>query len=186
VVIIKPLQDALRDKDSIRAVIRATAINQDGKTNGITNPSAIAHENLIRTCYEKASLRPTMTGFVEAHGTGTQAGDPQEAKAIATVISSRSELDFPVYVGSVKTTIGHTEAVSGLAGIIKAVMAMEKRQIPPNINFEKANPKIPLQEWNLKVDYPKATSKPFATNNLMHRFRHLWRSGRKESLYERP
>ncbi|OCL09643.1 putative polyketide synthase [Glonium stellatum] len=151
VVIIKPLQDALRDKDSIRAVIRATAVNQDGKTNGITNPSATAHEDLIRSCYQKASLKPTMTGFVEAHGTGTQAGDPQEAKAIATVISKSSKLEFPVYVGSIKTNIGHTEAVSGLAGIIKAVMAMEKRQIPPNLNFEIANPKIPLQEWNLKI-----------------------------------
>ncbi|KAF4962500.1 hypothetical protein FSARC_9423 [Fusarium sarcochroum] len=167
-VIIKRLKDALTAGDPIRAVIRGSALNQDGKTETITTPSLQAQEELIRACYLNAGLSPEDTQYVEAHGTGTQAGDTVEARAIATVFACRDE---PLLVGSVKTNLGHTEAASGLASIIKTVLALEKGIIPPSINFEKPNPKIPLQDWNLKLvrkleKWPAAKIRRASVNNF--------------------
>ncbi|KAG9239333.1 hypothetical protein BJ875DRAFT_491623 [Amylocarpus encephaloides] len=151
VVILKPLALALRDDNVIRGVIRGTAINQDGKTPGITLPSAKAQEELIKLTYKNAGLDFAQTGYFEAHGTGTPAGDPLETSAIgATLGSSRAE-DDPILIGSIKTNVGHMEGVSGLAGLIKATYALEKGLVPPNLWFEKANPKIPMDKWRLKV-----------------------------------
>ncbi|RHZ73806.1 hypothetical protein CDV55_100878 [Aspergillus turcosus] len=150
-IIIKPLSDALRDGNPIRAVIRNTAANQDGKTTTITSPSQEAQQQLFRECYQKAGLDPVHTAYVEAHGTGTQTGDTIEANAIGTVFCEKRDSTNPLRIGSVKTNIGHTEATSGLAGVIKAVMAIEKGYIPPSINFEKVNPKISLDNLKLKI-----------------------------------
>lgn len=150
-VILKPLDAALRDKNPIRAVIRATAINSDGRTKGITLPSRESQVEMIRSAYADAGLDPHDTGYFEAHGTGTQAGDPIEMSAIYEVFASSRARDDPLIVGSIKTNIGHLEGASGLAGLIKAVLCLEKGVIPPNINFEKPNNQIPLEEWNLKV-----------------------------------
>lgn len=128
-------------------------MNSDGKTDGITQPSAIAHERLIRYAYNKANLDPYDTDYVEAHGTGTQAGDPLELKAVGSVFGRTRTESNPVYVGSVKTNVGHLEAASGLAGVIKTSLAMQKGVIPPNINFEKVNDKIPLEKYHLKVRF---------------------------------
>jgi acyl transferase domain-containing protein len=149
-IVLKPLQDALRDNDPIRAVIRTTGLNQDGRTNGITLPDPKAQEDLIRSCYQNAGLDPAHTPYVEAHGTGT-IGDQLEAGAISAVFSPDRASDSPVYVASVKTNIGHTEATSGLAGIIKAVLALEKGLIPPSINFEKPHPEISLEKLKIKI-----------------------------------
>lgn len=105
----------------------------------------------MRSCYSKANLDPRNTGYVEAHGTGTQAGDTNEAAAIGNVLGANRPLDDPLLIGSVKTNIGHTEATSGLAGVIKAVMAIEKGSIPPLLNFDQPNPKIKFQELGIKV-----------------------------------
>jgi len=121
-IIIKPLADAMRDGDPIRAVIRQTCLNQDGKTPGITMPSREAQEVLIRSAYQAVGLDPAQTPYVECHGTGTQAGDPLEAGAISSAMCSSAHRIDPVYIGSVKTNIGHLEAGSGIAGVIKAVM----------------------------------------------------------------
>jgi acyl transferase domain-containing protein/NADPH:quinone reductase-like Zn-dependent oxidoreductase/SAM-dependent methyltransferase len=152
-VVIKRLRDALAAGDPVRAVIRETCLNQDGKTETITSPSQAAQEELIRECYRRAGLRPRDTQYFEAHGTGTPTGDPIEARAIAAVFGGKEEEGRAekLRIGSVKTNIGHTEAASGMAGLIKAVLALEKGQIPPSVNFDKPNPKLKLDEWGLKV-----------------------------------
>ena len=153
-VILKPLDAALRDCDPIRAIIRDTGINQDGKTETITTPSGEAQEALIRACYERAGIDPGHTTYFEAHGTGTPTGDPIEVNAIASVFkdSRKGEgEDALLRIGSVKTNIGHTETASGVAAIIKVALALEKGQIPPSVNFEKPNAKLSLDEWKLKV-----------------------------------
>lgn len=149
-IVVKRLTDALADGDPIRAVIRETFLNQDGKTETITSPSQEAQEALIRECYRRAGLDPCDTQYFEAHGTGTPKGDPIEARAIASVFGSQNRPDR-LRIGSVKTNIGHTEAASGLAGLIKVILATEKGQIPPSINFKKPNPELKLDEWGLQV-----------------------------------
>ncbi|GLA55110.1 type I Iterative Polyketide synthase (PKS) [Aspergillus niger] len=151
VITLKPLADALRDNNVIRAVIRGTGVNQDGKTPGITLPSAEAQEELIRTTYQSAGLDFSETNYFEAHGTGTPAGDPLEASAIGATFGASRSKDNPIPIGSIKTNIGHMEGVSGLAGLIKSVYALEKAIIPPNLWFEKPNPRIPMAEWNITV-----------------------------------
>ena len=118
-------------------------------------PSQVAHEALIRSAYRNAGLDPLETGYVEAHGTGTKTGDPLETGAISSVFGKNRPAGKPLYVGSVKTNVGHLEAASGLAGIIKAALAVEKGIIPPNINFERENEKLTLEEWNMKVSFSR-------------------------------
>lgn len=150
-VIVKRLDYALRDNDPIRAVVRATALNQDGKTETITTPSQQAQADLIRECYRKAGLNPADTTYFEAHGTGTPTGDPIEAGAVASGFSQNGQRKDLLKIGSVKTNIGHTETVSGIASIIKVVMALQNKQIPPSINFEKPNPNIPFEQYRLQI-----------------------------------
>ncbi|KAK4034496.1 polyketide synthase [Parachaetomium inaequale] len=150
-VIIKRLDDALRDGDPIRAIIRESGVNQDGKTETITTPSGEAQEALVRDCYRRVGLDPAQTAYFEAHGTGTPTGDPIEVAAIASVFKDSRRDNQPLRIGSVKTNIGHTETASGVAAIIKVALALEKGQIPPSINFEKPNAKLHLDEWKLKV-----------------------------------
>lgn len=150
-LVLKRLDDAVRDGDNIQAVIRESALNQDGKTATITSPSMQAQLELIERCYKQAGLNLEETGYVEAHMTGTPTGDPIEAEAIARTFGKHRVSHDPVLVRSVKTNIGHTGPVSGLASIVKCVYAMKNQQMPPNLNYERTNPKIPLKEWNLRV-----------------------------------
>ncbi|KAL2194238.1 polyketide synthase [Corynascus similis CBS 632.67] len=145
-VYIKRLDDALRDGNPIRAVIRNTGSNNDGRSKGLMSPNGLAHEALMRRVYQQADLHPSETAFVECHGTGTPIGDPIEARAVGNVFGDRG-----VYIGSVKPNVGHSEGCSGLTSLIKAVLALEKRTIPPNINFLKPNPHIPFTEKKLTV-----------------------------------
>ncbi|KAJ3580034.1 hypothetical protein NPX13_g526 [Xylaria arbuscula] len=151
ILVVKRLEDAIKNRDPIRAVIRESGCNQDGKTPTITSPDLDAQRNLIRTCYERAGIPVHETALVEAHGTGTKAGDPIEATAIGAAISKGRPENQPVYLGSVKTNLGHTEAASGLAAIIKTAKSLEVGQIPPSINFEKPNPDIDFEGLKLKV-----------------------------------
>jgi acyl transferase domain-containing protein/NADPH:quinone reductase-like Zn-dependent oxidoreductase/SAM-dependent methyltransferase len=150
VLVLKRLTDALKDGDSIRAVIRSTGSNSDGRTPGITQPSKDAQELLIRETYEKAGLDLKSTRFFEAHGTGTPVGDPIEAGAIGGAFSKYRSPEEPLYVGAVKSNIGHLEGASGVAGVIKAILALEKGVIPPNTNFECPNPRIDAPSLNLR------------------------------------
>ncbi|KAH8903179.1 polyketide synthase [Coniochaeta sp. PMI_546] len=150
-LVLKPLQQALKDNDKIRSVIVNTGTGQDGKTLGMTTPSGDAQERLIRDVYARANISPEDTGFVEAHGTGTKVGDPIEAGAVYRVFGSGRTKRAPLYMGSVKTNIGHLENASGIISVIKASLMLEKGFILPNVNFEQANESIPLDEWNIKV-----------------------------------
>jgi acyl transferase domain-containing protein len=132
-------------------VIRNTAVNQDGKTPGITMPDRDAQEAMIRTAYQKAGLNFADTAYFEAHGTGTSAGDPIEAGAIAATFGASRTDNNPIIVGSIKTNIGHLESSSGMAGLIKTVLMLEKGLIPPNLNYETPNDSIPVSDWKIKV-----------------------------------
>ncbi|TLD14471.1 hypothetical protein PspLS_11221 [Pyricularia sp. CBS 133598] len=147
-VLLKPLSKAIKDGDCIRAVVRGTGANQDGRTPSITQPGAEAQRALIRDTYERAGLGFDQTGFFEAHGTGTLIGDPIETEAIGEIFKPHREK--PLYLGSVKSNIGHLEGASGLAGLIKIVLALEKAIIPPNADFE-ANSNLHLDELKLQV-----------------------------------
>lgn len=150
-LILKPLADALRDQSTIRAIIRGTGSNQDGRTPGITLPSGTAQGALIRDVYSRAKLDPEETQVIEAHGTGTQAGDPIETGAIARVFGVGRSSNSLVRIGSIKTNVGHLEGASGIAGVIKAVLMLENRVMLPSRNFNTPNPRIHFDEWNLKV-----------------------------------
>lgn len=150
-IILKPLDAALRDNDPIRAVIRSTAVNHDGKTPGISLPSQKAQENLIRYAYESADLDMRHTGYFEAHGTGTQAGDPLEVGAIGNTVGSAKSTENPLLIGSIKSNIGHLEGASGVAGIIKAILILERGLIPATVGYNTPNPRLRLEEYNLKV-----------------------------------
>ena len=151
-VMLKPLSAALRDGNQIRAVVRNSALNQDGRTAGITLPSAAAQREAIITAYRQAML-DLNPDYVEAHGTGTKAGDPIEASAIASAFGSRGPNNSRLPIGSIKGNIGHTESAAGLAGLVKAVLMLEKGMIPPQANYLEPNPDILLDEWNLRVSH---------------------------------
>lgn len=146
-VVLKPLRTAVRDGDTIRAVVRDTGVNQDGRTSGITVPSAEAQERLIREVYWRAGLDMRQTRFVEAHGTGTGTGDPIEAGALARAFKCRR--DTPLYVGTIKSTIGHLEGGSGVASLIKSILILESGIIPANFDIQQVNPRIPAEDWNI-------------------------------------
>lgn len=148
-VVLKRYDDAIRDGDTIRAIIRATSINQDGHTPGITQPSKKAQTDNISRAYRAAGLNTDHTTYFEAHGTGTAVGDPFEAEAIHAAFERKP--GNPLYIGSLKANIGHLEAGAGIAAIIKCVLVLEARTLPPNTNFEHHNPEIPIDQWNLKV-----------------------------------
>ncbi|KAK3688033.1 hypothetical protein B0T22DRAFT_425418 [Podospora appendiculata] len=158
-VFVKRLDDALRDGNPIRAIIRGTSANGDGKTAGLTKPSTKAHEALIRSCYRGAGLDHEFgsTAFFECHATGTASGDPIEATAVANVFGEHGG----VYIGSVKPNMGHSEGASGLTSLIKCILALENKVIPPNIKFDKPNPKIPFDQGRLQVP---TDSIPWPTN----------------------
>jgi acyl transferase domain-containing protein len=149
---LKPLKSAIADGNPIRAVIQGTGVNQDGRTHGVTTPSATAQEALIRSVYKAARLDPSDTTYVEAHGTGTTTGDPLEAKAISRVFCERKTRKDALLMGSIKTNIGHLEGASGIAGIIKTVLMLEKGVILPHLNYERPNDKIDMQKWGLEVN----------------------------------
>ncbi|SPO07536.1 related to polyketide synthase [Cephalotrichum gorgonifer] len=160
-LVLKTLSAALADGDTIECVIRETGINQDGRTKGITMPSPAAQSDLIWSTYRKAGLDLTRPAdrpqYFEAHGTGTPAGDPVEAEAISTAFFGskvgfeRSASDPPLYVGSIKTVIGHTEGTAGVAGIMKGSLALQNGIVPPNLLLNELNPKVQPFYRDLKI-----------------------------------
>ncbi|KAL2071876.1 hypothetical protein VTL71DRAFT_13111 [Oculimacula yallundae] len=157
VVILKTLRAAIEDGDDIECIIRETGINQDGKTTGITMPSATAQAALIRSTYAKAGLDLTQKNnrcqYFEAHGTGTPAGDPQEAEALRNAFFGygNEDVDEILYVGSVKTVIGHTEGTAGIAGLLKASVALKNAIIPPNLLLNRLNPNVAPFYTNMRI-----------------------------------
>ncbi|MEU0099840.1 amino acid adenylation domain-containing protein [Streptomyces sp. NPDC006267] len=141
-VALKRLDDAVRDGDRIHAVVLGSGVNQDGHTNGITVPNPDAQVDLIRRVCAEAGITPGALQYMEAHGTSTPVGDPIEANALARALAIGRTPGDRAYVGSVKTNIGHTESAAGIAGLIKTVLSLKHRTIPPHINLENLNPAI--------------------------------------------
>ena len=151
VVMLKPLRAALDAGDPVYAIIRATAINQDGHTVGMSVPSAAAQQAMIEEALLKAGVAPRDVQYVEAHGTGTPIGDPIEARAIGSALSpGRGENQFCA-IGSVKTNLGHMEAAAGVAGLIKVALSLRHRRIPASLHFHQANSAIDLNGQRLRV-----------------------------------
>ncbi len=148
-VLLKPLSRALADGDPVYAVILGTAANQDGHTNGIMLPGEEAQARLVVEACRVAGVRPSDVGYVEAHGTGTAVGDPIEAHALARALCE--DRPRPLTIGSVKTNLGHLETAAGIAGIIKAALAVRHGLIPPSLHFETPSPHIDFEAWRLRV-----------------------------------
>ncbi|WP_018602684.1 type I polyketide synthase [Mycobacterium sp. 155] len=161
VIVIKRLEDAIRDGDRIRAVIRGSAINQDGASGGLTVPNGVAQQRVIADALKRANLEPSDVGYLEAHGTGTSLGDPIEAQAAGAVLGTGREPDRPLLIGSAKTNIGHLEAAAGIAGVIKVILSLEHETLPKHLHFENPSPHIP---WDrLAVEVVKET-RPWERN----------------------
>lgn len=148
VVILKPLDAALRAGDRVYAAILGTGVNQDGRTTGISLPNSEAQKELIHLVYSKAGIAPEHIDYIEAHGTGTQQGDYAEAMALHHILQHKKT---KCIVGSVKTNIGHLEAASGVAGLIKTALCLYHGAVPPNLHFVNPNEKIPFDKINLKI-----------------------------------
>ncbi|WAN68825.1 type I polyketide synthase [Moorena producens JHB] len=150
-VILKPLSQALANRDRIYALVKGSAVNQDGYSNGLTAPNPLAQEAVLRAAYKNAGVSPGQVQYIEAHGTGTKLGDPMEMKALGAVLSvGRAPGDYCA-IGSAKTNIGHLEAPAGIAGLIKVALSLHYRQIPPNLHFNEPNPYIKFDKLPLRV-----------------------------------
>lgn len=150
-VVLKRLADAERDGDRILGVVKGSAVNSDGRSNGIVAPNPDAQADVLRRAYRDAGIPPSTVDYIEAHGTGTLLGDPIEADALGRVVGRGREADKPALLGSAKTNFGHLESGAGAAGLAKVLMALQHNVIPPNINYAGPNPYIPFDQAHLKV-----------------------------------
>jgi acyl transferase domain-containing protein/NADPH:quinone reductase-like Zn-dependent oxidoreductase/acyl carrier protein len=164
-VVLKPLQPALDDGDPVRAVVRGSAVNHDGRASGFTVPNGSAQQRVIEAALRDAQLAPSDIQYVEVHGTGTALGDPIEAQALIQALGQGRST--PLVVGSVKTNIGHAESAAGIAGFIKTVLALEAKRIPANLHFSQLNPHIDLADTPLliprqAIPWPNSPGRRFA------------------------
>jgi acyl transferase domain-containing protein/nucleoside-diphosphate-sugar epimerase/acyl carrier protein len=155
-VVLKPLALALADGDLVHAVIRGTAVNQDGRTNGLTSPNRFAQEAVLRAAYRQAGVAPARVQYVEAHGTGTALGDAIECRALGTVCGAGRPASRPLAVGSVKSNFGHLEAAAGVAGLIKVALALAHGEVPASLHCPQPHPDIPFAELSLAVQRHRA------------------------------
>ncbi|MEW1740134.1 polyketide synthase Pks13 [Nocardia beijingensis] len=163
-VVLKRLADAERDGDTIYAVIKGTAVNNDGRSNGLLAPNPDAQAEVLRRAYRDAGIAPSAVDYIEAHGTGTLIGDPIEADALGRVVGRGREADKPALLGSAKTNFGHLESGAGAASLAKVVMSLQHNVIPPNIGYAGPNPYIPWDQARLKVveeptEFPRYSGK---------------------------
>ncbi|GAB2650839.1 polyketide synthase Pks13 [Nocardia goodfellowii] len=163
-VVLKRLADAERDGDTIYAVVKGTAVNNDGRSNGLLAPNPDAQADVLRRAYRDAGIAPSTVDYIEAHGTGTLIGDPIEAEALGRVVGRGRADDQPALLGSAKTNFGHLESGAGAASLAKVVMALQHNVIPPNIGFAGPNPYIPFDQAHLKVveeptEFPRYSGK---------------------------
>jgi acyl transferase domain-containing protein/NAD(P)-dependent dehydrogenase (short-subunit alcohol dehydrogenase family)/acyl carrier protein len=165
IVVLKRLDDALRDRDRVYATVVATAVNQDGRTDAITAPNPAAQKAMIRTALAIAGVAAEDVAYVEAHGTGTPVGDPIEAEAIGEVLGKGARP--PVLIGTVKGNIGHLEPAAGIAGLIKAALVLANGEIPPSVNFAIPSPRIPFGALNIDVVRDCVTLAPDGPQNAL-------------------
>ncbi|KAL5372036.1 hypothetical protein DPSP01_013809 [Paraphaeosphaeria sporulosa] len=172
VLIVKRLADALLSKDPIRAIIRGTASNSDGWTAGIASPSSKAQAEVTRQAYVNAGITEyNATSYLECHGTGTKTGDPVEVKGVASIFCADGTRKDPLYIGSIKSNIGHSEPASGISGVIKTILSMEKGVVPGNPTFETPNPDIDFEKLRVSVSrksrpWPKVPFKRASVNSF--------------------
>ncbi len=151
IVVLKRLSDALSGNDPILALIKGSAVNQDGRSNGLTAPHGPSQKAVISSALANAGVDSGRISYIEAHGTGTVLGDPIEVRALGEIYGQgRDQADYP-YIGSVKTNIGHAESAAGVAGLIKVVLALQNRSIPPHLHFKHPNPHIPWDKFPFKI-----------------------------------
>jgi acyl transferase domain-containing protein/NADPH:quinone reductase-like Zn-dependent oxidoreductase/SAM-dependent methyltransferase len=156
VIVLKRLSDAVAGGDTVLAVIRGSATNQDGATSGMTVPNKLAQQAVIRGALAAAGAEPNDVSYVEAHGTGTPLGDPIEMRALADALCSGRGVEQQLLVGSVKTNIGHLEAASGIAGLIKVVLMLRHGLVAPHLHLEQPTPHIPWDELSVRVPTERA------------------------------
>ncbi len=162
-IVLKRLSDALADGNTILGLVSGTAVNQDGRSSGLTAPNGPAQEAVIRQALANANVQPHQIQYVEAHGTGTSLGDPIEVQALTAVLGKNRPAEQPLALGSVKTNIGHLEAAAGIAGLIKVVLSLQHREIPPHLHLQKLNPFIDWSKMPLVVP-TEATPWPETSN----------------------
>ncbi|MCQ8188698.1 type I polyketide synthase [Streptomyces rugosispiralis] len=150
-VLLKPLAAAVRDGDPVYCVIHASAINNDGATDGLTSPSPAAQEDVVRTAHRRAGVSPDQVQYVELHGTGTPVGDPVEAAALGAALGTVRTDGTPLLVGSAKTNVGHLEGAAGIVGLLKTALGITHRLLPASLHFATPNPRIPLAGLGLRV-----------------------------------
>lgn len=151
IFVLKDYEQARADGDQILAVVAASAVNSDGKKSGLTVPSGEAQAALLTEVYQAANIAADEIDYIEAHGTGTAVGDPIETKALGAALGTKRSRNRPLLIGSVKSNVGHLEAASGVAGLVKAVHCIMHRTVPATIHLENPNPNIRFDEWNLEV-----------------------------------
>jgi myxalamid-type polyketide synthase MxaE and MxaD len=151
VVVLKPLERAVADRDRIYATVLGSAINQDGRSNGLVAPNRLAQEEVLRDAYRAAGVDPVDVDYVEAHGTGTAVGDPIEVAALASVLGADRPADRPLHLGSVKSNIGHLEAAAGIAGLIKTALVLHRRTLVPTLHYERPNPMLGLDRLPIVI-----------------------------------
>ncbi|WP_046087378.1 type I polyketide synthase [Streptomyces antioxidans] len=150
-VLLKPLAAAVRDGDQVYCVIHASAVNNDGATDGLTAPSPKAQADVVRTAHRRAGASPDAVQYVELHGTGTPVGDPVEAAALGAALGTVRTDGTPLLVGSAKTNVGHLEGAAGIVGLLKTALGITHRLLPASLHFTTPNPRIPLAELGLRV-----------------------------------
>lgn len=151
IVVLKRLSDAEKDGDHILAVIRGSAVNHNGRSSSLVAPNGPAQQSVIRKALEMSGAEPSQIDFVEVQGTGTAVGQSLEVGALTSVFGTDREADQPLYVGSVKTNLGHLEGASGIASLIKTVLALQHQAIPPHLHFQQPNPHIDWGEMTVQV-----------------------------------
>ena len=151
VIVVKRLDDAIRDGDRIRAVIRGSAVNQDGASGGLTVPNGGAQQRVIADALERSGVAACDVDYLEAHGTGTSLGDPIEVQAAGAAFGAGRDPNRPLLIGSVKTNVGHLEAASGIAGLIKVILSLEHGELPKHLNFRNPSPHIPWDQLPVRV-----------------------------------
>ncbi|MFW5665084.1 MAG: thioester reductase domain-containing protein, partial [Coleofasciculus sp.] len=151
VVVLKRLSDAIADQDNILAIVRGTAVNQDGLSNGLTAPNGPSQQAVIRQALANAGVTSAQISYIEAHGTGTSLGDPIEVRSLKSVLMKARKPDQPCWLGSVKTNIGHLEAASGVTSIIKVVLSLQNKEIPPHLHLKQLNPLISLEGTTFSI-----------------------------------
>ncbi len=151
IIVVKRISDAVRDGDPIRAIVRGWAVNQDGRSTGLTAPNVLSQQALLRRALQQARVPAEAIGYVEMHGTGTPLGDPIEADALREVLGKPRADGSSCVLGAVKTNLGHLEGAAGVAGLIKAVLALEHEEIPQNLHFRRLNPRISLDGTSLVI-----------------------------------